>query len=362
MSFMAAGNSCESQLGLGSAKLIGGNPQKHGQMTEATFWSRFVELWVRFVVFVCRIDAELAPRTERVVEKSVLPDGLKKMLPAPIVRRWTSPLPSRGANCMCHTYDQPGRWMSDTELHALHEQLIAVAERSMDDVPTHRLLQKDRVREALANRIVSVAVDTVTGEAVGFTAMVCLQSLNDVIVHLGLTMISREYRGRRIQSPLFTRCLCAPMFNWFTLSYMVTSIAASPAGIGACSDYFCDVFPNYRNPDAKPVPWQLFVARDVLRHQRHEFACSWEANFSEETFVVEGSNDAVGGGAPEFIKTDGQFVSRHKSEACNAYCSKVLDIARGDELFQVGRVDIMLTTLKYMMSGSARDTRTKKKH
>jgi hypothetical protein len=55
--------------------------------------------------------------------------------------------------------------------------------------------------------------------------------------------------------------------------------------------------------------------------------------------VVHGSNDPGEGGAFQFIKDDP--VSRYRVDACNAYCREVLDFTSGDELFQVGRADLL---------------------
>lgn len=322
--------------------------------TTPTAWNTLVAAAMKVVTALSRIDADVAPRTR--LSGPTTP--LDVYLPLPAVRRWKSPLPARGLRSSCITYDQPGRWMSDDELHDLHDQLRDVAVASIGVVPTHYLLQRENARQALSNRVVSIAINDDTGEAVGFTAMVYLPFQSDVVLHLGLTMIAREFRGRRIQSPLFSKCLVTPMCNLFRTSYIVTNIAASPAGIGACSDYLCDVFPDYKDQQNLPRSWQLGVARHFLAPiggYRHEFACANDALFCERTFVVRGSNAAEGGGAPEFIKEDGEPVSRYKREKCNEYVSRVLDLARGDELFQVGRVDIMATSLKYLFSPTNSD-------
>ncbi|KAK1866377.1 hypothetical protein I4F81_008897 [Pyropia yezoensis] len=46
-------------------------------------------------------------------------------------------------------------------------------------------------------------------------------------------------------------------------------------------------------------------------------------------------------GAP----ADGGFVSAYKVEACNRWCAATLNTAAGDEVFQVGRVDVRLALL-----------------
>lgn len=267
-------------------------------------------------------------------------------LGAPVIRSWVSPL-IRGNSVV--TYDQPGRWMKENELIMLANTLRKVASESMDIVPQHRLFDVTNIREALSNRIVSIAFDQF-GEPVGFTALVYLPYHSDFIVHLGLTMIVNRARGQRLQSPLFSKCLILVAFNHCRMSYTITNIAASPAGIGSVADYFLDTFPHY-NGLTKCNAHHLMVARHVLRYYRHEFGCSQQATFNELTFVVHGSNAEEGGGASAFIKEDGKPVSRHKNPQCNAFVLRTLDLTAGDELFQVGRVHVALSIFKFVASG-----------
>jgi hypothetical protein len=328
--------------------------------TEPTWGNRALAVAFQAISAISRVDVDIAPRTRLQGDAGYA--ELDSFLPPPTVRRWTSPLPARGVKCVVKTFDQPGRWMPHEQLRELHSQLREVAKDSMDAIPNHYLLKEENCRAALSNRVVSVAFLEGTSTAIAFTAMVYLPYEGDIILHLGLTMISKQYRGRRIQSPLFSRCLMVPMYNLFRTTYTISNIAASPAGLGACSDYFCDVFPNYNTPNEAPSEYHLAVARHVLQNFRHEFACSAQAHFDERTFVVRGSNDAEGGGAPEFIKEDGKPVSKYKRTACNVFCSKLLDLSNGDELFQVGQVDIVMSPIKYLFSPTESDARNKKMH
>ncbi|GAB0498114.1 hypothetical protein MMPV_009455 [Pyropia vietnamensis] len=280
--------------------------------------------------------------------------------------------------------------MADADLVALAATLRSVAVASMGTVPSHRLFARgNAAREVLANRVVAVAVDTASGAAVGFVAMVSAATTS-IVLHLGLTMIAAAARGRRLQSPLFLRALTFALVNLGSPRCVVTNIGASPAGVGAVADYFVGVYPHYataaaggdvdskdgsRSSDrggsdgsggnsgggvggggggggARPEAWHLAVARGVLSAHRHEFGCSAAATFDETTFVVSRSNaDVTDGGCVELLKADGGFVSAYKVDACNRWCAATLNTAAGDEVFQVGRVDMVSTWLKYQSSG-----------
>eukprot|EP00179_Madagascaria_erythrocladioides_P022814 CAMPEP_0198360280 /NCGR_PEP_ID=MMETSP1450-20131203/137744_1 /TAXON_ID=753684 ORGANISM="Madagascaria erythrocladiodes, Strain CCMP3234" /NCGR_SAMPLE_ID=MMETSP1450 /ASSEMBLY_ACC=CAM_ASM_001115 /LENGTH=393 /DNA_ID=CAMNT_0044067265 /DNA_START=61 /DNA_END=1242 /DNA_ORIENTATION=+ len=311
------------------------------------------------VTAIARIDCHFIAPCDRVVDPAAdaRPDRptLAAMwcsplpMPATTSRRTKEPSAKQQSSLVVRTYDQPGTWMSDDELHKLQQWMRQVAEGSMGIVPSHRIFLDDP-RDVLTNRVVSVAFDNSSGDAVAFSAMVYLPYRpGEYIVHLGLTMIAKSHRGRRLQSPLFTKCLVMAMFNLGTLSYRISNIGASPAGIGAVSDYFFNVYPHYLRSTRRSRT-HVDVARHVLRNYRHEFACSHKATFDETTFVVAGSNEQSGGGCYEMIKQDNQPVSQHRSDSCNQFCADVLDLRRGDELFQVGTVDLVGTSLKYIWS------------
>ena len=229
--------------------------------------------------------------------------------------------------------------MAVSQLNRLHQDLYLVAGDSMDEVPSYGVFAGGRAR--YANRVIAVAYQKTTGEPAAFTALVYLpierSGRTEVVVHLGLTMIRRGFRGQRIQTPLLSKVFLLPVWNLMRLRFTVTNIAASPAGIGAVSDYFLNVYPEYKEIN-RPRRMHLSVAEQVLEKYRHEFGCSTTARFNPETFVVHGSNDPAGGGAYQFIKHDP--VSRYRHEACNRFCSERLNFSAGDELFQVGEVDL----------------------
>jgi hypothetical protein len=236
-------------------------------------------------------------------------------------------------------FDQPGRWMTNEQLGRLKDTLSEIAERSMDDVPTYGVFTGER--KAFANRLVGVVRVARTDEPVAFTAFVYMPvMLNghvEVVVHLGLTMIKKRFRGQRIQGPLFEKVCYFPFFNQLKLEYILTNIAASPAGIGSVADYFDDAYPHYKGITRRKE-YHVEVAQKLLSHYRHEFGCADTAEFDRETFVVRGSNDPEAGGAWQFIREDP--VSRYKSEECNEFCSERLRFNQGDELFQVARVNV----------------------
>lgn len=183
--------------------------------------------------------------------------------------------------------------------------------------------------------------------------MVYLPVTDGIVVHLGLTMIAKRARGQRLQPSLLSRVLLLPIVNLCTLRYTVTNVAASPSGIGNFCDYFVQTFPHYKRTPPR-TEWHLRVAREVLTRYRHEFGCSERATFDQVSFVVYGSNEREGGGTFEFVRKDGSAVSRHRDDACNRFVEGLLDFAQGDELFQVGVMDVFGTACNYIKHAARR--------
>lgn len=259
-------------------------------------------------------------------------------LKPPIKRSSSGRLP--GGRYSVHVYDQPALWMPYARLQNLHDALLHVARHTMDEVPTYGMFAGDY--QAYRHRIVGVVYDVETNEPAAFTAMVYLPyeayGRRELVVHLGLTMIAQAHRKRRLQTPLQRRLFTLLLVNQRRLGVTVTNIAASPAGIGAVSDYFQNVFPTYRQ-DTKQTQVHRRVATQILQNFRHEFGCSQRAQLDPDTFVVRGSNQPEGGGAHQFLRTDP--TSQYRVQACNAFCAEQLDFARGDELFQVGEANLL---------------------
>jgi len=261
-----------------------------------------------------------------------------KCLRAPWIRKRTFKI--RKGRYQIQVYDQPGRWMTDEELAHLSTLVTGIARQSMDEVPTYGVFTGDR--EPFTNRVIGVMRERRTADPVAFTAMVYLPIELDgevvPVIHLGLTMIKRTHRGQRLQSRLFEKMFFLPALNQLRVRWILTNIAASPAGIGSVSDYFDDAYPTYRG-DHRCRKYHLRVAGKLLALYRHEFGCSDQAVFDPRTFVVAGSNDPDTGGAYQFIRVDP--VSRYKHEACNRFCASRLRFDEGDELFQVARFNLL---------------------
>src|SRR5690606_24857357 len=98
---------------------------------------------------------------------------------------------------------------------------------------------------------------------------------------------------------------------------------------------FSDVFPSPRLGARRSFD-HLTLARQIMVRHRSAFGVGPEAGFNEARFVI---NDAYTGGSDALKKTFAQ-AAPHRVEAYNAFCRDELDYGRGDDLIQIGRIDM----------------------
>ena len=80
----------------------------------------------------------------------------------------------------------------------------------------------------------------------------------------------------------------------------------------------------------------LQLARGIMRHHRSVFGVGDEAGFDEQRFVI---TNAYTGGSDALKKTS-EAAPKHRDEQYNAFCTRELDYGRGDDLLQLGRIDL----------------------
>jgi len=101
------------------------------------------------------------------------------------------------------------------------------------------------------------------------------------------------------------------------------------------AETFSDVFPSPR-PGVRRSFDHLTLARQIMARHRAAFGVGPEAGFDEARFVI---TNAYTGGSDALKKTFAQ-AAPHRMEAYNAFCRDQLDYGRGDDLIQIGRIDM----------------------
>jgi hypothetical protein len=114
----------------------------------------------------------------------------------------------------------------------------------------------------------------------------------------------------------------------------VSSVTQVPAVVGMVAETFSDVFPG------RPATRRSFqherLARQIMGRWRHAFGVGDEAEFDADRFVI---TDAYTGGSDELKKTF-EVAAKHRDAVYNDLCAAELDYDRGDDLLQIGQIDM----------------------
>jgi hypothetical protein len=115
----------------------------------------------------------------------------------------------------------------------------------------------------------------------------------------------------------------------------ISNVTQVPAVFGMVCDTFSDVFPS---PDvgARRSFAHLQLARGIMARHRAVFGVGDNAGFDEARFVI---TDAYTGGS-DALKKAFEIAPRHRDEQYNAFCAREFDYDRGDDVLQLGRIDL----------------------
>ena len=115
----------------------------------------------------------------------------------------------------------------------------------------------------------------------------------------------------------------------------ISNVTQVPAVCGMVGETFSDVFPS-PNAGTRRSFAHLQLARGIMRHHRAVFGVGEEAGFDEARFVI---TNAYTGGSDALKKTF-DAAPKHRDARYNDFCAAELDYARGDDLLQLGRLDL----------------------
>lgn len=234
--------------------------------------------------------------------------------------------------------ERPGAVLDDAELAALVEQLRAVAGRTLaQGALTYGVFSDER--ERLSESIVTLISETATGRPVAFNALAQMKlELNgepERVTHLGLVMVDPEVRGRGLSWVLYGLTVLVLFVRGGLRPRWISNVTQVPGVVGMVCQTFSDVYPS---PDggSRQSFSHLSLARQIMRGHRHVFGVGPEAGFDEARSII---TDAYTGGSDDLKKSFEQ-ATQHREAHYNAFCREQLDYGRGDDLLQLGRMDL----------------------
>jgi hypothetical protein len=234
--------------------------------------------------------------------------------------------------------ESPALSLPENELARLVEQLRVVAAKTLPaDQLTYGIFSGER--ERLSRAIVTLICEEDSGRPIAFNALSMMQVELDGapvdVTHLGLVMVDPEARGQGLSWVLYGLTTLVLFVRDGLRPRWISNVTQVPAVVGMVGETFSDVYPSPQ-PDARQSFAHLQLARGIMQRHRGVFGVGGEAGFDESRFVITG---AYTGGSDALKKTFDE-APKHRDPKYAEFCARELDYDRGDDVLQIGRIDL----------------------
>jgi hypothetical protein len=244
-------------------------------------------------------------------------------------------------NFVIEAYQEPGRILPDESIDDLARDIREIAGDCFHELPEYQALVG--TRKALSDKLIALAKDE-NGTPQGFCSMVFLD-IKDVgrILHLGLTCVRPEARGKRLTHLLIKKALTGYLFkqNPFGKTW-ISNCAGVLSSLGNVAMHFEQVYPSpfYAG---RPGTTHLKIARAINDQFRQEMYILQDAVLDERKFVFRGSvKDTV------FHKEKNDLIYHHRKSGLNRFYANMMNFEQGDEVLQIGYFR-MISLIKYIL-------------
>jgi hypothetical protein len=234
--------------------------------------------------------------------------------------------------------ESPGLSLPADEVDVLVAQLRMIAAKTLpQEGLTYGVFSGEA--EPLKRAIITLIVDEETGQPIAFNALATMDVVLDgeevAVTHLGLVMVDPDVRGLGLSWVLYGLTALVLFARDGLRPKWISNVTQVPAVVGMVSDTFSDVYPSPL-PGSRQSFAHLQLARGIMARHRAVFGVGDEAGFDETSFVI---TDAYTGGSDALKKTF-EAAPKHRNAIYNAFCARALDYQRGDDVLQIGRIDL----------------------
>ena len=238
-------------------------------------------------------------------------------------------------------FTRPGLTLDQERLDTLLGDIRQIAAACFHTVPNYQVMAG--TRQALSDKLITIARDQ-SGNPMGFCSMVFLEVPQiGTVLHLGLTCVHPEARGRRLTHQLVKKALTRYLFRHNPFGRVwISNCAAVLSSLGNVALNFEQVFPSPLT-DRRPSPEHLMIARAIDRLFRDKMYIPAHATLDEDRFVFRGSvRDTV------FHKERNDLSFHHRKTGINRFYANMMNFEQGDEVLQIGYFR-MASVLKYLL-------------
>jgi hypothetical protein len=256
--------------------------------------------------------------------------------------------PSRGLEV--RIVERPGLWMKPKALDALIADCRTVASTCLGgESLDYGLFGPDKA--ARERTIVTLIRDRAAGRPIAFNALplipVELGGERMEVLHLGLVMVDPSARSGGLSWILYGLTCFLLFFRRQMRPLWVSSVTQVPAVVGMVAETFDSVWPGQTGTAASFAHRHL--GRQIMRDHRRVFGVGPEAGYDDRDSII---TDAYTGGSDN-LKKSFDMAAPHRDDRYNAFCRDRLDYERGDDLLQIGQIN-MKTARRYMMEAVPR--------
>jgi hypothetical protein len=243
--------------------------------------------------------------------------------------------------------ESPGLSLSSADLDAMVLQLRVIAGKTLPaESLSYGIFSAEP--ERLSRAIVTLICEENSGRPIAFNALsvmgVELDGEPTEVTHLGLVMVDPEVRGQGLSWVLYGLTALVLFVRGGMRPRWISNVTQVPAVVGMVSDTFSDVFPSPLGGSRRSFA-HLQLARGIMAHHRAVFGVGEEAGFDEARFVI---TNAYTGGSDALKKTF-DAAPKHRVPIYNAFCARELDYIRGDDVLQLGCIDLAAAR-RYLLS------------
>lgn len=234
-------------------------------------------------------------------------------------------------------YDRPADVLSPAALDHLKRQCRAVVRACLggEDLDYGLFAPSGA---AWSRSVITLVTRRSDGTPVAFNAMPRLAVTRgghaDDVLHLGLVMVDPAERSGGLSWILYGLTCFALFIKGGMRPIWVSSVTQVPAVVGMVAETFSTVYP------AQDGTRQSFVhrhlAHQIMQTHRDAFGVGAEAGFDNDRQVI---TDAYTGGSDN-LKKSFDVAAKHRKDHYNSYCADQLDYARGDDVLQIGAIDL----------------------
>jgi hypothetical protein len=239
--------------------------------------------------------------------------------------------------------ERPGLWMTPAELDQLIAECEKVVSASLPAPLDYGLFGPDPA--ARERTVVTLITDRASGAPIAFNALPLIPANlggeEMEVLHLGLVMVDPNHRSGGLSWILYGLTCFLLFWRRQLRPLWISSVTQVPAVVGMVAETFDRVWPGPAG--AAPSFAHRHIARQIMRDHRAVFGVGQEAGYDDNRSVI---TDAYTGGSDN-LKKSYDMAAKHRHEDYNRLCADLLDYGRGDDLLQIGQIN-MATARRFL--------------